>query len=109
MSREATSRSSRKPPSGTSPKFEVKDENGITWKVKLGEEVRSETAATRLLWAAGYFVDDDYYLPEIHVQGLKRLARGQQFVSGDTVTGVRLERDARKRRSEWLELVREPL
>ena len=25
---------------GTSPKFEVKDENGITWKVKLGEEVK---------------------------------------------------------------------
>jgi hypothetical protein len=82
-------------PNGTAPKFEVKDENGITWKAKLGPEVRSETVASRLLWAAGYFVDDDYYLPEIHVQGLKRLARGQQFVSGDTVTGVRLERDVR--------------
>ena len=94
---------------GTSPKFEVEDENGITWKVKLGEEVKSETAATRLLWAAGYFVDDDYYRPQIHVQGLKRLARGQEFVSGDTVTGVRLERERQKRRFEGLELVREPL
>lgn len=77
---------------GTSPKFEVEDENGVMWKVKLGEEVRSETAATRLLWAVGYFVDDAYYRQQIHVQGLKRLARGQQFVSGDTVTSVRLER-----------------
>jgi len=79
--------------SGTSPKFNVEDENGITWKVKLGEEVRSETAATRLLWAVGYFVDDSYYRPQIHVQGMARLARGQKFVSGDTVTSVRLERE----------------
>ena len=80
---------------GTAPKFEVEDENGAIWKVKLGEEVKPETAATRLIWAAGYIVDDDYYRPQIHVQGMKRLARGQEFVSGDTVTGVRLER-ARK-------------
>ena len=80
--------------SGTSPKFDVKDEHGVTWKVKLGEEVRSETAASRLLWAAGYVVDEDYYLPQIRVLGLPRLARGQEFVSnGNTVTGVRLERD----------------
>jgi hypothetical protein len=79
--------------SGTSPKFDVEDENGTIWKVKLGPEVRSETAATRLVWAAGYFVDDDYYRSRIHVQGLNRLSRGQEFVSGDTVTSVRLERD----------------
>ena len=34
---------------GTSPKFEVEDEHGVRWKVKLGEEAKSETAATRLL------------------------------------------------------------
>lgn len=80
--------------SGTSPKFIVEDERGITWKVKLGDEVKSETAAARLLWAAGYIVDDSYYRPEIHVRGLTRLARGRKFVSGDdTVTGARLERD----------------
>jgi hypothetical protein len=78
---------------GGSPKFEVEDENGVTWKVKLGEEAKSETAATRLVWAAGYFVDDSYYRPEIRVQGMKPLARGQEFVSGDAVTSVRLERD----------------
>ena len=51
--------------SGTSPKFVVEDENGAKWKVKLGHEVKSETAATRLVWAAGYFVDEDYYRPQI--------------------------------------------
>ena len=34
---------------GTSPKFDVEDERGVIWKVKLGEEARSETAATRLI------------------------------------------------------------
>jgi hypothetical protein len=79
---------------GTSPKFEVEDENGVTWKAKLGEEVHGETAAARLLWAAGYLVDEDYYRPQIRVRGMKTLTRGQQFVSADGVaTGVRLERD----------------
>jgi hypothetical protein len=79
--------------SGTSPKFEVEDEHGVRWKVKLGEEARSETAATRLLWAAGYVVDEDYYRPGIRVLGLPRLARGQEFVTDEgIVSGARLER-----------------
>jgi hypothetical protein len=83
-------------PDGTSPKFEVEDEHGIKWKVKLGEEAKSETAATRLLWAAGYVVDEDYYRPEIGVLGLTQLGRGQEFVSpGGMVTGARLERTGR--------------
>lgn len=78
---------------GTAPKFDVEDENGTKWKVKLGPEVKSETAATRLVWAAGYFTDDDYYRPQIRVQGMKRLSRGNQYVSeGGLVRGVRLER-----------------
>lgn len=78
---------------GTAPKFEVEDENGVKWKVKLGPEVKAETAATRLVWAAGYFVDEDYYRPEIHVDGLKQLSRGQNYVrDGNTVMGARLER-----------------
>jgi len=80
--------------SGTSPKFEVEDENGVTWKAKLGEEVHGETAAARLLWAAGYVVDEDYYRAQIRVRDMKTLTRGQHFVSSDgVVTGVRLERD----------------
>ena len=79
--------------SGTSPKFNVKDENGTKWKVKLGPEVKSETAATRLVWAAGYFADEDYYRPQIRVQGMKGLSRGQKYVSdGGLVREVRLER-----------------
>ena len=76
---------------GATPKFEVGDENGVHWKVKLGPEAQSETAATRLLWATGYFVDRDYYLPEISVEGLPKLARGHEFIKGDVVRQARLE------------------
>jgi hypothetical protein len=77
----------------TSPKFDITDEQGIHWKVKLGQEPASETAATRFLWAAGYFVDEDYYLPELNVTGMPRLSRGENFVSADgTVHRARLER-----------------
>jgi hypothetical protein len=79
--------------SGSSPKFDVVDENGTKWKVKLGPEVKSETAATHLVWAAGYFTDEDYYRPEIRVEGMHRLSRGRKYVSKDgLVREVRLER-----------------
>jgi hypothetical protein len=79
--------------SGTSPKFDVEDENGTKWRVKLGPEVKPETAATRLVWAAGYFADEDYYRPQIRVQGMKRLSRGRQYVSdGGLVREARLKR-----------------
>jgi hypothetical protein len=87
---------------GTSPKFDVEDEHGTRWKVKLGEEAKTETAATRLLWAAGYVVDEDYYLLHMRVRGLARLARGREFVSdGDIVTGARLERDSDQELITW--------
>jgi hypothetical protein len=89
---------------GTSPKFDVTDEQGIGWKVKLGQEPQSETAATRLLWAAGYFVDEDYYLPEIKVTGMPKLHRGSSSVSADgTVHKARLERKLKgvKKLGNW--------
>ena len=89
---------------GTSPKFIVVDEQGVRWKAKLGQEVKSETAATRLVWAAGYFTDEDYYLPELHVDHMPKLKRGSEFVSPDgTVTGVRMERylKGQKKDGNW--------
>jgi len=89
---------------GTSPKFEVLDQQGVHWKVKLGEETKSETAATRLVWAAGYFTDEDYYLPELRVENMGKLKRGQKFVSPDgMVKGVRLERNVagQKKSGNW--------
>ena len=89
---------------GTSPKFDVEDEKGVEWKVKLGEEPQAETAATRLLWAAGYFVDEDYYLADFKVQGLSKLHRGEKLMSDDgTVHHARLERHIKnvKKLGNW--------
>jgi hypothetical protein len=88
----------------TSPKFEVTDARDVRWKVKLGEEPESETAATRFLWAAGYFVDEDYYLAEFKVTGMPTLRRGGNFVATDgTVHRARLERKltAASKRGSW--------
>ena len=80
-------------PMASNPKFDVIDGRGVEWKVKLGQESQSETAATRFLWAAGYFADEDYYLAEFTVKGLPTLQRGEEFVSpGGIVHGARLER-----------------
>lgn len=89
---------------GSSPKFEMKDSSGVRWKVKTGEEPQAETAATRLLWAAGYFVDEDYYLPELKVEGLTTLSRGKGVVlPGGIVRNVRLKRKDKdnKKIGEW--------
>ena len=78
---------------GHSPRIDVKDAQGVVWKVKMGEESHSEVAASRLLRAAGYFVDEDYYLPTIKVNRLPKLHRGGEFVSsGGTIRSVRLIR-----------------
>ena len=75
------------------PKFDVEDAHGVRWKVKLGQEAKSEVAATRLVWAAGYFVDEDYYVDELKVRGLPKLHRGEKYASEDgAVHGARLER-----------------
>jgi hypothetical protein len=78
---------------GTSPKFDIRDAEGVSWRVKLAEEARPETAATRLIWAVGYFADETYLVPKLEVQGLKNLRRGQEWVSpGGVVQWARLER-----------------
>ena len=86
---------------GTSPKFDVIDDQGVRWRVKLGQESKAETVATRLVWAAGYFANEDYYLPELRVQKMVKLQRGRQFVSADGIVhGVRLERNLKGQKKE---------
>ncbi|HEY6902770.1 MAG TPA: hypothetical protein VI216_00575 [Candidatus Acidoferrales bacterium] len=86
------------------PKFDVEDAHGTRWKVKLGQEAKPEVAATRLVWAAGYFVDEDYYVDELKVRGLPKLHRGEKYASEDgTVHGARLERklEGVKKLGKW--------
>jgi hypothetical protein len=78
---------------GSNPKIDVLDENGVKWRVKIGKESRSETAASRLIWATGYFANEDYYLPELQVQNMPKLYwRGAPIGSNGKVRSVRLKR-----------------
>ncbi len=79
---------------GTNPKFVVRDQDGVKWKVKLGEEARPETVASRLVWAAGFFADEDYFLADFKAEGMpEHLHRGaQQFAADGSTHNVRLKR-----------------
>ncbi len=78
--------------SGTNPKFDVEDANGKKWRVKLAEEARPEVVASRLLWAVGYYVNDDYLLHVATIQGLD-VKRGAKLVhNGDQVIDARFSR-----------------
>ena len=81
----------REDTTGASPKFRVKDARGVTWTVKYGIEAQSETVATRLVWAMGYFAEEAYYLERAEINNLPRLSRGQEFISGSVVRGARFE------------------
>ncbi|HVG26878.1 MAG TPA: hypothetical protein VM865_04675, partial [Acidobacteriaceae bacterium] len=78
--------------SGTNPKLDVKDAEGKKWRVKLGEEARPEVVASRLLWAVGYYANDDYLLHLATIDGL-HLKRGSNRVHNDSqVIDVRFSR-----------------
>jgi hypothetical protein len=68
---------------GTNPKIEVKDANGRIWGVKWGEEVNSEVFASRIAWAAGYFVEATYFVPKGKVEGVTKLDRAKDYVAPD--------------------------
>ncbi|HZU22381.1 MAG TPA: hypothetical protein VE998_06075 [Terriglobales bacterium] len=87
---------------GSNPKFDLKDGNGETWKAKVGVEAQPETAAVRLLWAVGYFADDDYFLPQLQVKGMPQLKRGGNVADPNgTVRNVRLKYRAAKKEGTW--------
>ncbi len=66
--------------SGTNPKVKVTDATGRHWSVKWGPEVHAETFAARLVWAAGYDVTPNYFLPRGQIHGVKGLTRAKKYV-----------------------------
>jgi hypothetical protein len=54
---------------GWSKKYRVRDARGREWVAKLGREAQSETAATRLIWAAGYETEITYLVPRVNIPG----------------------------------------
>lgn len=91
---------------GHTPKFDIEDTDGKKWRAKLGAEAQPETAAARLLWAVGYFSNEDYFVQDLEVTGLPpQIGRGgDQFViSPGHVRGARLQRHpgGQKREQKW--------
>jgi hypothetical protein len=90
---------------GTSPKFIVKDQDGTKWKVKLGMEARPETVASRIVWAVGYYANEDYFVADLEVHGMPAdLHRGRDLVDADgSVHNVRLKRESadEKKAGNW--------
>ncbi len=87
----------------SNPKFDVRDANGHSWRVKLGAEARPEIVASRLLWAVGYFAEDDYVLPRATVPGLHLRHTAHSVVNGDVVIDARFARKphGEKRIASW--------
>lgn len=67
--------------SGTKPKVQVTDANGVLWAAKFpsdsrsGIEVHAEIAASRLLWALGYVVEEHYFVGNAAIVGVKEGVR----------------------------------
>jgi len=76
---------------GYSKKYRIRDASGRIWVAKVGKEAQSETAAVRLLWAAGYVTEVNYLVPRLRIPGQ------------GTFENVRLEARpaSQKRLDEW--------
>ncbi len=55
--------------SGGSAKFRVRDGAGREWMVKVGGETQAEVAASRIVWAVGYYTDVNYLAPRVEIEG----------------------------------------
>ena len=86
----------------STPKFDARDADGKKWRVKLGQEARPEVVVSRLLWAVGYYAQDDYVLPDADIQGI-HMHRGKKYVHGEHIKDARFARkpSGQKKIATW--------
>jgi hypothetical protein len=58
----------------------VRDRRGRTWRVKWGNEVRSETFTVRFVWAVGYFTEITHFVAEGTIDGARDLQRAHTCI-----------------------------
>jgi len=87
---------------GTNPKYVVRDSNKVKWTVKLGLEARPETVASRLVWAVGYFANEDYFLDDIKVDGMPAHVKrgGDLILPGGIMQAARMKRHMSDEKTE---------
>ena len=79
---------------GSQPCVSVRDARGRTWRVKWGQEVHTEAFATRLAWAAGYFVETTYFVPRGVISEASGLQRSRECIDAEGhFTDARFELD----------------
>jgi hypothetical protein len=83
---------------GSKPKYLVKDGRGDLWIIKVGPEARPEVAASRIVWAVGYFADNNYFQAETRIKGMpSNVKRGRALVDrAGRVREARIERVSSK-------------
>ncbi len=80
--------------SGSTPKIQVNDADGVKWSVKFGSEAHAEPFATRIAWAAGYFAEPSYFVARGKVDGVGELKRAKDQIKPDgSFTNARFERE----------------
>jgi hypothetical protein len=83
--------------SGSQPCVSVTDARGRHWRVKWGNEVRSETFAVRMAWACGYFAEITHFLAAGHIEAANGLGRADGHVDADGgFVEARFEADERE-------------
>ena len=67
--------------SGFSITYDVADEAGVEWSVKMGDEAQSEVTSSRIVWAMGYQQPPNSYLPRWNWRDgeARRLENGGRF------------------------------
>ena len=68
---------------GSQPCVSVTDAAGRRWRVKWGDEVRSENFAVRLAWACGFFAETTYFLASGTIEGAADLQRAKNCIGDD--------------------------
>ena len=68
---------------GSQPCVSVTDAAGRRWRVKWGDEVRSENFAVRLAWACGFFAETTYFLASGQIEGAADLQRAKNCIGDD--------------------------
>src|ERR1044072_8593930 len=90
-------------PEGYSVKWRVRDASGKKWVVKVGNEAQPETAASRLVWAAGYPTEVTYLVPCVKIVNAPKPRKKVEQCEGKGYANVRFEArpESVKRLDNW--------
>ena len=91
---------------GSSPKVLVRDSASVRWRVKGGYETSSESFATRLVGALGYYASPVWFISAGKMTGVTSLKRAAGFIHADgsfpAAAFEQRDKSLRKLSQDWL-------